>query len=200
MSDDNPLAKLSLVDDATLRSLQLRLADQARADDLLDVAYRIVESPLGRLLLAATPRGLVRVAFESENHDTVLTRLAEQVSPRVLESPARLDEATTELDEFFAGRRRTFDLALDLQFARSAFRRAVIEQLPRIAYGSTASYTDVAAAVGKPRAIRAVGSACANNPLPLVVPCHRVVRTDGTIGNYLGGTTAKHYLLDLEAG
>jgi methylated-DNA-[protein]-cysteine S-methyltransferase len=181
-----------------MTALRQRLADAAAREGLLDVAYRTVDSPVGSLLLAATPRGLVRVAFASEGHDAVLQRLAERVSPRVLEAPARLDDVARELDEYFAGRRRTFAVPLDLSLS-SGFRRTVLGHLPDMAFGSTETYTQVASAVGNPRAVRAVGSACATNPLPVVVPCHRVLRSDGSLGGYLGGLDAKRALLELES-
>jgi methylated-DNA-[protein]-cysteine S-methyltransferase len=140
----------------------------------------------------------VRVAYESQDHDAVLAALAARVSPRVLRAPARLDAVARQLDDYFAGRRPTFDLPLDLQLAHG-FRREVLTHLRDIAYGSTASYGVVAAATGHPKAVRAVGTACAVNPLPIVIPCHRVVRSDGTIGAYVGGVAAKRTLLDLEA-
>lgn len=181
-----------------LTRLHARLTAAAQADGLLDVAYRTVDSPLGTLLLAATERGLVRVAYAREDHDTVLAALAERVSCRVLHAPARTDPAARELDEYFGGRRETFDLPLDLQLA-AGFRRAVLSHLAEIGYGTTASYAAVAAAAGSPRAVRAVGTACATNPLPIVVPCHRVVRSDGTPGQYVGGPDAKRTLLALES-
>ena len=184
--------------EAHLEMLRARLATTAERDGLLDVAYRSIDSPLGSLLLAATPAGLVRVAFEREDHDAVLASLAEIVSPRVLRAPQRTDAVARQLDEYFAGARRTFDVADDLQLVHG-FRRDVIEQLRRITYGTTQSYAAIAAATGHPRAVRAVGSACAHNPVPVVVPCHRVVRSDGSIGQYLGGTDAKEALLALEA-
>jgi len=162
------------------------------------VAYRTVASPIGELLLAATGKGLVRVAFASEDHEAVLARLAAEVSPRVLLAPARLDVAARELDEYFAGRRSTFDLPLDLRLAHG-FRRTVLTHLPEIGYGTTASYAAVAALAGNPRAVRAVGSACATNPVPVVVPCHRVVRSDGSLGGYAGGPARKQALLAIEA-
>lgn len=186
-------------DDAAMVRLRRRLADAAAADGLLDVAYRTVDTPIGTLLLAATERGLVRVAFETEGHDRVLERLARDVSPRILAAPARLDRVARELDEYFGRDRRVFDVPLDLRLARG-FRRAVVERLPEIPYGSTATYADVAGAAGSPRAVRAVGTACATNPLPVVVPCHRVVRSDGSLGQYAGGVAIKAALLDLEAG
>lgn len=181
-----------------LSSLHERLAERAEAEGILDVAYRLVDSPLGPLLLAATAGGLVRVGFAVEGHDRVLSDLAEQISPRILEAPARLDRAAAQLDEYFAGRRRRFELPLDLRLARG-FRLQVLEHLPAIAYGTTESYAAVAAAAGRPAAIRAAAGACSHNPLPLVIPCHRVVRSDGSLGGYLGGTQVKQTLLDLEA-
>ena len=181
-----------------LARLHDALAHRAVADGLLDVAYRTVESPIGPLLLAATPAGVVRVAFAVEGHDAVLAALAGDVSPRILLAPARLDPLARELDEYFAGRRHTFDVPVDLRLAHG-FRRAVLRQLAQIPFGDTASYADIARAAGSPRAVRAVGTACATNPVPLVVPCHRVVRSDGAIGNYRGGVDAKRTLLELEA-
>ena len=178
--------------------LREQLAEHAERAGLIDVAYRTVDSPFGALLLAASRKGLVRVAFAREGHDAVLERLANEISPRILNAPRRLDAAARQLDEYFARRRTRFELPLDLQLAHG-FRRAVLVRLQRIAYGETASYARVAKAAGKPAAVRAVGGACANNPLPLVVPCHRVVRSDGTIGEYLGGSQAKRALLALEA-
>ena len=181
----------------TLETLRDRLATAAAESGLLDVAYRTVPSPVGDLLLAATPAGLVRVAYAVQDHDRVLDELSAEVSPRVLRAPARLDAAARELEEYFAGRRRAFDLPLDLRLA-SGFRRTVLEELPSIGYGTTASYAAVAARAGSPAAVRAVGTACARNPLPLVIPCHRVVRSDGTPGRYAGGAAAKLTLLALE--
>ncbi|QXC60734.1 methylated-DNA--[protein]-cysteine S-methyltransferase [Aquihabitans sp. G128] len=173
------------------------LARRAERDGLLDVAYRTVDSPIGELLLAATDHGLVRVAFEVEDHDAVLEELAGAVSPRILRSAPRTDEVARELDEYFAGTRHRFDVPVDLQLA-SGFRRTVLEHLAAIAYGRTESYAEVARAAGSPGAVRAVGTACARNPVPLVVPCHRVVRSDGTSGQYRGGAAAKLALLALE--
>jgi methylated-DNA-[protein]-cysteine S-methyltransferase len=184
--------------DDSERLLHTRLVDAAEREGVLDVSYRTVDSPIGSLLLAATAEGLVRVAFEREDHDAVLARLATEISPRILRAPHRLDGAASQLDEYFSGRRRSFDVPIDLQLAHG-FRRKVLTHLRDIAYGETASYAMVAAASGSPAAVRAVGSACASNPLPLVVPCHRVVRSDGSIGHYLGGTEAKQALLAMES-
>lgn len=198
-TDRDLVASLTLsVDDIRLGPLLARLADRAGVEGLLDVAYRLVDSPFGSLLVAATPAGVVRVAYEREDHDAVLGRLADAVSPRVLHAPGRLEVAARELGEYFAGRRRRFDLTLDLQLAHG-FRQEVLGQLRAIAYGTTASYSVVAAALGRPAAVRAVGTACATNPLPVVVPCHRVVRRDGSAGGYVGGSQVKQALLALEA-
>lgn len=184
-------------DDDTLARLHQRLERDAAHDELLDVAYRTVDSPVGTLLLAATAVGLVRVAYEVEDHDAVLAKLAAAVSPRVLRAPSRLDAVARQLDEYFAKRRTDFEVPVDLRLAEG-FRRSVIEHLRDIGYGRRESYAEVAAAVGNPRAVRAVGTACAHNPLPVVVPCHRVVRSDGSTGQYVGGAAAKSVLLDLE--
>jgi len=185
-------------DRADLDALRARLTERAEDEALLDVAYRIVDSPIGPLLVAASPAGLVRIAFEREGHDAVLDQLAGQISPRIMRMPARTDDVARQLDEYFAGRRHEFDLPLDLQLV-SGFRRTVISHLPDIAYGSTASYKAVAEMAGNPTAVRAVGSACSHNPVPVVVPCHRVVRSDGSIGNYLGGVDVKATLIALES-
>jgi methylated-DNA-[protein]-cysteine S-methyltransferase len=181
-----------------LSALHSRLVAEADTAGLLDIAYRTVDTPVGTLLLAATPAGLLRVAYQQEDLDKVLAGLAAKVSPRVLEAPRRLDDAVRQLEEYFAGDRHRFDLPLDLSLS-SGFRRRVLSYLPDIAYGRTASYQVVASAVYNPRAVRAVGSACATNPLPLVIPCHRVIRSDGEIGSYLGGAETKRQLLELEA-
>lgn len=185
-------------DAAALARLQSRLAARAENEGLLDIAYRTVESPVGSLLLAATEAGLMKVAFEVQDHDAVLSALAARVSPRILRAPARLDPVVRQLDEYFAGTRQAFDLALDWRLA-AGFRRSVLDHLTRIGYGRTASYAEVAAGAGSPRAVRAVGTACATNPLVIVVPCHRVVRSDGAAGGYAGGPAAKQALLALEA-
>jgi methylated-DNA-[protein]-cysteine S-methyltransferase len=182
----------------TLARLRHRLGLAAEAEGLLDVAYTTIDSPVGPLLLAATPKGLLRVAYEVEDHDRVLDALARRISPRVLRAPRRLDAAARELGEYFGRQRRTFDLPLDLSLSRG-FRQLVQQHLPEIAYGQTRTYGQVAELVGNPRAVRAVGTACATNPLPVVVPCHRVLRADGTPGGYVGGPAAKQALLRLEA-
>jgi methylated-DNA-[protein]-cysteine S-methyltransferase len=180
-----------------LQLLHRRLEQNAGAHGLLDIAYTTIDSPLGSLLLAATDVGLLRVAFAREGHDLVLETLSARVSPRILHAPRRLDSAAFELDEYFRGARRSFDLKLDLSLS-GGFRRLVQGHLPDIAYGTTESYKQVAELVGNPKAVRAVGTACATNPLPVVVPCHRVLRTDGSLGGYIGGLEAKTALLALE--
>lgn len=180
-----------------LAQLHQRLEDSAGSAGILDIAFTTIDSPVGPLLLAATDAGLLRVAFQREGHDLVLETLAARVSPRILRSPKRLDAVARELDEYFAGRRTEFDLPLDYSLS-SGFRQLVQRQLPRIPYGNTQSYTEVARVVGNPKAVRAVGSACATNPLPVIVPCHRVIRSDGSLGGYIGGLDAKAALLSLE--
>ncbi|MEU7787344.1 MULTISPECIES: methylated-DNA--[protein]-cysteine S-methyltransferase [unclassified Amycolatopsis] len=175
-----------------------RLAAAADREGLLDVAYRTLDTPVGSLLLAATKQGLVKVAFDRQDHDAVLAELAALISPRILRAPARLDPVVHQLDEYFTGGRHEFDVALDFRLARG-FRLSVLEHLPEISYGHTESYAQVAAAAGSPKAVRAVGTACALNPLPVVVPCHRVVRSDGSYGQYAGGEEAKRLLLTMEA-
>ena len=184
-------------DPHTLRRLRDRLGLAAEAHGLLDVAYTTIDSPVGALLLAATPKGLVRVAYAVEDHDRVLDTLAQRLSWRVLRAPQRLDAAQRELDEYFSGRRQAFDLPLDLSLSRG-FRQLVQQHLPQISYGQTRTYGQVAQLVGSPKAVRAVGTACATNPLPVVVPCHRVLRADGTPGGYVGGPDTKKALLRLE--
>jgi methylated-DNA-[protein]-cysteine S-methyltransferase len=182
----------------TLLRLRHRLALAAEAEGLLDVAYTTIDSPVGTLLLAATPKGLVRVAYDIEDHDRVLDTLSQRLSPRVLRAPKRLDAAARELGEYFSGQRQVFDLPLDLSLS-SGFRQLVQRHLPEIGYGQTRTYGQVAELVGNPKAVRAVGTACATNPLPVVVPCHRVLRADGTPGDYVGGPGTKQALLGLEA-
>jgi methylated-DNA-[protein]-cysteine S-methyltransferase len=189
---------LPLNDTEASARLHARLVENAQRNRLLDVAYRILDTPVGELLLATTELGLVRVAYARQNHDQVLASLAEAISPRILCAPTRLDVAARQVEEYFAGTRTTFDLPLDWRLSRG-FRRTVLAHLPDIGYGHTASYAQLAAAAGSPKAVRAVGTACATNPLPVVVPCHRVVRSDGTAGGYVGGTEAKNTLLSLEA-
>jgi len=185
-------------DDARhLAELHMRLGTAAESEGILDVAYHVIDSPVGPLLLAATPQGLVNVAFARDGEAAALESLAERVSPRILRDGRRLDDASREIDEYFEQRRRTFDVRLDFRLA-GGFRRTVLDHLRELRYGSTASYAAVASSAGNPKAVRAVGTACATNPLPIVVPCHRVLRSDGTLGGYAGGLEAKVTLLKLE--
>jgi methylated-DNA-[protein]-cysteine S-methyltransferase len=175
------------------------LAARAGAEGLVDVAVEHHDSPLGPLLIGATPAGLVRIGLPAEDEDAVLDELAQRVSARVLRAPSpTVTLARRQLDEYFARRRRGFDVTLDWRLSRG-FRRAVLEATARIPYGRTASYTEVAAAAGSPAAVRAAGTALATNPLPIVVPCHRVLRAGGALGRYRGGPEAKARLLDLES-
>jgi methylated-DNA-[protein]-cysteine S-methyltransferase len=196
--NDDLIAQLSAPGDADLLDrLHRRLEQQAEQAGLVDVAYSTADSPVGKLLLAATPSGLVRAAFASEDHDRVLEALGRKLSPRILHAPKRLDAVAREIDEYFAKARRAFDVPLDLSLSHG-FRRLVQTHLPEIGYGETLSYREMAELVGNPKAVRAVGTACATNPLPIVVPCHRVLRSDGTLGGYIGGLEAKTTLLNLE--
>jgi len=174
------------------------LAQRAEAEGLVDVAYELHETPVGALLVAATAAGLVRVALPAERPDDVLDAIAGRVSARVVRAPrAEVAQARRQLDEYFSGARRTFELALDWRLT-SGFRREVLHATARIPYGETASYREVATRAGRPAAVRAAGTALATNPLPIVVPCHRVLRTGGGLGGYLGGLEMKARLLELE--
>ncbi|HEX8753108.1 MAG TPA: methylated-DNA--[protein]-cysteine S-methyltransferase [Solirubrobacterales bacterium] len=174
-----------------------RLAARAAAEGLLDVAYATADSPFGPLLLAQTPRGLIRVGLPNQDAEALLVELAERISPRVLESPAQLDEARRELDRYFEGKLDRFDLPLDWRLSEG-FRLRVLRAIARIPYGETSSYTEMAAKAGNERAVRAAGTACGRNPIPLVVPCHRVLRSSGGLGGYGGGLEMKEGLLRLE--
>ena len=176
-----------------------RAAARADAEGLVDVAYAEVASPLGTLVAAATPRGLVRLAYEEPGGglDVVLERLAARVSPRILESPARLDEVRRQLDDYFEGRREDFDVPLDWALA-TGFTRRVLEVTAAIPFGAVSTYLEVAAGAGSPKATRAAGNALGANPIPIVVPCHRVLRTGGGLGGYTGGLDRKERLLALE--
>ena len=174
-----------------------RLADRADAEGLLDVAYATVDSPFGPLLLAATRLGLVKVSLPAYDPEETLEELAARVSPRVLEAPTRLDDARRELDLYFEGKLTEFDLALDWQLT-GGFRRKAQRAIAHIPYGQTRSYTEIARSAGNERAVRAAGTACGSNPIPIVVPCHRVLRSGGALGGYGGGLPMKEGLLKLE--
>jgi methylated-DNA-[protein]-cysteine S-methyltransferase len=177
-----------------------QLTDAAAAAGLLDVAYATADSPLGPLLLAATPTGLVRIAYlDFERDDAVLAEIAARVSPRVLVAPRKLDGARRELEQYFAGGRHAFELPLDWRLSKG-FGRRVLEATAAIPYGSVSSYREVATAAGSPRGSRAAGNALGANPLPIVVPCHRVLYTGGGLGGYTGGLDRKRTLLAIERG
>ena len=174
-----------------------RLAERAAAEGLADVSYTAADSPFGSLLVAATRRGLVRLAFPEEEIDSVLERLARRVSPRIVQAPAPLDPVRRELEEYFAGRRRGFELPLDWSLI-GPFGRKVLRVTSAIPYGGVLSYAEVAAEAGSPRASRAAGNALGSNPIPIVIPCHRVLRSGGALGGYGGGVERKRWLLELE--
>lgn len=174
-----------------------RFAERAEAGGLLDVAYTTIDSPFGRLLLAATPRGLVKLDLPAHDEGETLADLARRISPRVVEAPARLDDARRQLDLYFEGKLTGFDLPLDWQLTHD-FRRRVVRAIHRIPYGQTRSYTQIATSAGNERAVRAAGTACGANPIPIVVPCHRVLRSGGALGGYGGGLPMKEALLRLE--
>jgi methylated-DNA-[protein]-cysteine S-methyltransferase len=175
------------------------LGPAADAAGLLDVAYAVEDSPVGRLLLAATPEGLVRLAYldEEHNEDAVLEALASRISPRVLAAPARLDGTRRELEEYFAGGRTGFGVALDRRLMGS-FASRVLAATAEIPYGTTSTYAAVAEQAGSPRGYRAAGNALGSNPLPIVVPCHRVLASGGGLGGYTGGVSRKQTLLAVE--
>jgi methylated-DNA-[protein]-cysteine S-methyltransferase len=177
-------------------SLQ-RLTEHADAEGLLDVAYAKVDSPFGPLLLASTPRGLVRVNLPAYDPEETLEELAAKVSPRVLEAPAKLDDVRRELGLYFEGKLTEFDLRIDWQLT-GGFRGKVQRAINRIPYGQTRTYTEMARSAGNERAVRAAGTACGSNPIPIVVPCHRVLRSGGGLGGYGGGLPMKEELLKLE--
>lgn len=185
------------VDAEALATASARFLRAAAAE--ADVVYAELDSPVGPLVAAATPHGLVRLAYRDFDGglDAVLEALAARLSPRVVEAPALLDAVRRALDEYFAGRRRSFALPLDLALA-APFGRTVLEACARIPFGATSSYGAVAADAGRPSAARATGNALGANPIPIVVPCHRVLRTGGGIGGYTGGLQIKEHLLRLE--
>jgi methylated-DNA-[protein]-cysteine S-methyltransferase len=182
------------------RSAPPDLVEAAAAAGLIDVAYAKLDSPVGTLLLAATTAGLVRIAYlDGDQEDFVLEEIARRLSPRVLAAPRALDVPRRELDEYFDGRRRTFEIAIDWRLM-SDFGRRVLAATAAIPYGSVSTYQDVAARAGSPRGSRAAGNALGANPLPIVLPCHRVVRSGGSLGGYTGGVDRKRKLLGIERG
>jgi methylated-DNA-[protein]-cysteine S-methyltransferase len=179
------------------------LLARAERDGLVDVAYAPVDSPFGKLIVARTDRGVVRLALPKhrgvqKSEDEVLEDLAKFVSPRVLESPKRLDEERRELDQYFDGKRDHFEVPVDWKLTPPGFRNRALHAVARIPYGETRTYAEIAKQAGNPRAFRAAGTACGRNPIPLIVPCHRVLQSGGGVGNYGGGPEMKRALLDLE--
>ena len=187
---------MTMSDIAAVRRATDRVRERALAEDLIDIGYATLDTPIGRLLVAATAVGLVRIGFEDEG-DGPLIELSALVSPRIMETPGRVDEARRQLDSYFDRGLRQFDLPLDWRLVGS-FGRRVLGRVARLPYGGVESYGDVAVEIGHPRAARAVGNAVGANPMPIVVPCHRVVRTGGALGGYGGGLPRKRFLLELE--
>jgi methylated-DNA-[protein]-cysteine S-methyltransferase len=182
-------------------ALAARTAARAAAEGIAKVAYATVDSPVGRLVAVATPRGLARVAYELENGglDSILDDVALRLSPAIVEAPAQLDPIRRELDEYFDGRRQDFDVPLDWALT-SGFRRRVLQECARIPFGATSTYKAMAIAAGSPTAFRAAGGALGSNPIPIIVPCHRVLSSSGDLGGYTGGLERKRLLLSIEGG
>ena len=173
------------------------LRRRAEADGLVDIAYTTVDSPMGQMLVAATARGLVALGLPRSSQDQILWELSRRVSPRLLEAPERLDGVRRELHEYFEGKRKTFEMPVDWQLIHG-FHTAVLRQTARIPYGSVSTYKEMAVRAGSPLAARAAGNALATNPIPIVIPCHRVLATGGGLGGYGGGLDMKKWLLELE--
>jgi methylated-DNA-[protein]-cysteine S-methyltransferase len=180
-----------------LAALHRRLGGAADAAGLLDVAYGIADSPLGPLTVMVTPRGLIRLSYAGEEIDAQLDEVADRISPRILEAPERTDAVRRQLEEYFAGRRHDFDLPIDWRLSRG-FTASVLRATSRIPFGEVSSYRAIAAEAGSPNAYRAAGNALGSNPIPIVVPCHRVLHTGGGMGGYTGGLERKRFLLSLE--
>jgi len=176
-------------------ALTRRFAEHAHREGLVEIAYGTVDSPVGEMLVAGTREGLVRLGLPRESFDEVLSGLSARVSPRIVELPRAVDEARRELDEYFEGKRNSFDLALDRRLVRGPFAQRVLETMLRVPYGETITYTEAATRAGNARAMRAAGNALGSNPIPVIIPCHRVVRTGGDIGGYGGGPEMKRFLL-----
>ena len=192
----NPFV-LGLPEDAS-RAAAARFAALAEGEGLVDIAYTVEDSPVGPLLLAATKRGLVELGFEGQKElDFYLERLTRKLSPRVLEAPARLDRVRRELDEYFEGRRTQFDVPVDWSLSKG-FTRRILRATAKVPYGEVSTYRQMAAKAGNERAVRAAGNALGANPIPIVVPCHRILRTGGSLGGYGGGVPRKEFLLRLE--
>jgi len=183
-------------------TLAARTAARAADEGVAQIAYAFVDSPVGRLVAVATPHGVARIAYELENGglDSILDDVALKLSPAIVEAPARLERVRRELDEYFDGRRRDFDVPLDWALTASGFRRRVLQECAQIPFGATSTYKAMAVAAGSPRAFRAAGGALGSNPIPIVVPCHRVLASDGRLGGYTGGLERKRLLLSIEGG
>jgi methylated-DNA-[protein]-cysteine S-methyltransferase len=181
-------------------ALALRAAALAADEGVAEAAYATVDSPVGTLVAVTTPRGLARLAYEDSGGgvDAVLDDVAARLSPAIVHAPARLDGLRRELEEYFEGRRRDFDLPIDWALVRTAFTVGVLRATAAIPFGATSTYRDVAAAAGSPAAFRAAGNALGSNPLPIVVPCHRVLASGGGLGGYTGGIERKRRLLAIE--
>ena len=197
MTDRLENALRGVGDEHVVAGLTRRLSERIAQEGLADVTYTPVDSPFGPLLAAATRRGLVRLAFPEEPVDSVLDRLASSISPRIVESSAPLESVRRELEEYFSGARRGFGLALDWSLI-GPFGRRVLRATAEIPYGGVLSYGEVAADAGSPRGSRAAGNALGSNPIPIVIPCHRVLRAGGALGGYGGGLERKRWLLELE--
>lgn len=187
----------AIAGDVDTARLSAWIAERAGEEGMLDLAYCEVDSPIGTLLAVATPSGLVKLGYPDVSADRQLEALSATISPRLLEAPARLDPVRRELDQYFAGKRRDFDLPIDWRLT-AGFVQLVLRETARIPFGETRTYAEMAAVAGSPRAFRAAGSALGANPIPIVVPCHRVLRTGGGLGGYGGGLDVKRALLRLE--
>lgn len=199
MTDDleRRLRDASVPERLDLDGLRAELARRAGDEGLLDVAYGTYESPLGNLTLMVTPRGLIRLSYPGERIEDQLQEVADRISPRILEAPERTDAVRRQLDDYFVGRRQAFDVPIDWRLVRG-FAGDVLRATARIPFGDVSSYREIAAAAGSPNAYRAAGNALGSNPVPIVVPCHRVLHAGGGLGGYTGGLERKRYLLELE--
>lgn len=189
----------SALEESMVAALNAEVIARRDVAGLVDAAYTRMSSPMGELVVVVTDRGLLRIGFDTEELSAVLAEVAGVVGPVVIEDAGMTHAVVEELGEYFAGERKSFDLALDLRLTRG-FRAEVQQALADIPFGSTMSYAEMAAHLGNPKAVRAVGTACAKNPIPLILPCHRIVRSDGSFGNYRGGHHRKQWVLDFEAG
>lgn len=201
MTDDleRRLAHPPLAPGLDIDGLRADLARRAADDGLLDVAHATHDSPLGPLTVIVTPRGLVRLSYAHEELDRQLDELAARISPRILHAPDRTDAVRRQLDDYFAGKRRNFDVPIDWRLVRG-FAVNVLRATARIPFGATSTYRGVATEAGSPNAYRAAGNALNTNPIPIVVPCHRVLHAGGGLGGYAGGLDRKRFLLRLEGG